>query len=186
MAGRQVGFFVRRAVRSLAGAASIAGALAAPAPAAAFDLTGGVNAGGVLAGTRPRFAVSPHLGISWRTESGFLVALRDALSVLPATDAHGVGAYNHASSAVGYAWTTGRFSIGPALAIYSMPACGSEQCARLSGLSPGLHAQVDYYFLGSLGVSATATVDWLTGSAVLPAGVAATVLVGPSLKWSSQ
>lgn len=179
---------VRKVVRLLASvvAVSLVGSLVAPTPSEAFDLDGGVNMGGVLVGTRPRFAVSPHVGVSWRTAGSFVLSVRDMLSILPATDSRGVGAYNHASIAVGYAWASSRLSIGPSLAVYSVPACGRDWCARLSGISPGVGAQVDYYFYRSLGISASGTVDWLTGSAVLPAGVAVMVLVGPSLRWSSE
>lgn len=166
--------------------AFLLGALVAQARAEAMDLSGGVNMGGVLIGTRPRFAVSPHAAISWRPADSFLLAIQDAVSVLPATDVHGVGVYNHTSIAIGYARRDGSLSIGPSVAIYSVPACGRSLCARLKGASPGAMARVDYYFSGSFGVSASATVDWLAGSVVLPAGVAATVLVGPLLTWSSR
>lgn len=179
---------VRKAVHPLAEFLAVCSlaALVTPRPAEAFELSGGVNVGGVLLGTRPRFAVSPHAGIAWRTEGGFLLALRDAFGILPAINERGIGVYNHTSVAIGYAWTSGRFSIGPSLAIYSAPACGQEWCARLTGSSPGVVAQVDYYFHDPLGVSAITTVDWLTGSDVLPAGVAVTMLVGPVLKWSDE
>lgn len=157
-----------------------------PKTAEAFDLNGCVSVGGMLVGTRPRLAVSPNVGIAWRTKGGLLLALSDGGSILPATDAHGVGIYNHTSVSLGYAWPSGRFSVGPALAIYSAPACGQRWCGRLTGLSPGGAVQLDYYFSEWLGVSASATVDWLTGSDVLPAGVAASVFVGPLVKWSSK
>jgi len=157
-----------------------------PKTAEAFDLSAGVDVGAMLLGTRPRLAVRPNIGIAWRTEGGLLLALSDACSILPATDAHGVGVYNHASVSLGYAWPSGRFSVGPALAMYSTPACGQRWCGRLTGLSPGGAVQLDYYFSEWLGVSASATVDWLTGSDVLPAGAAASVFVGPLLKWSSK
>lgn len=178
---------MHKAMRSLAGALVVFFVgIVAPSQAAAFDLSGGVNAGAVLIGTRPRFALSPHAGVSWRAESGFLFALQDVMSILPAIDAHGVGAYNHVSMLVGYAWKAGRFGMGPSLAIYSVPACGRGWCDRVSGLSPGVRGQIDYYFVGPLGLSVSANVDWLTGSTVLPAGVVATVLAGPLLKWSSE
>src|SRR5215212_2081692 len=40
-----------------------------PATAEASEVSGGVSLGGILAGTKPRFAVSPHAGISWRRDS---------------------------------------------------------------------------------------------------------------------
>lgn len=63
--------------------------VALPSPAEAFELSGGVSLGGILAGTEPRLAVSPHAGISWRMESGFLVAAHDLFSILPATNRDG-------------------------------------------------------------------------------------------------
>ena len=157
-----------------------------PKTAEAFDLSAGVDVGGVLVGTRPRLAIRPNIGIAWRTEACLLLALSDAADLLPATDAHGIGVYNHTSVRLGYGWPNGRFSVGPALAIYSTPACGQRWCGRLTGLSPGGVVQLDYFFSEWLGVSASATVDWLTGSDVLPAGAAASVFVGPLVKWSSQ
>ncbi|MBK8259518.1 MAG: hypothetical protein IPK82_43530 [Polyangiaceae bacterium] len=152
-------------------------------PAAALDLSGGVHLGGVLIGTTPRFALSPRLGIAERTDWGFLLAFEEVASILPAFGVGGVGVYNHTSVAIGYAWKNGTFKIGPSLVVYSTPVCGLLQCARLAGISPGLATHVDYYFSDSLGVAASATVDWLTGSVVLPAGIAASVLVGPVLRW---
>lgn len=160
--------------------------LVLPGVAHAFDLTGGVNVGGVLVGTRPRFGISPNAGIAWRTEGGFLLAIGDSASILPATDSHGVGLYNHTSLSLGYAWTSGRFGVGPAFAVYSTPACGQSRCGRLTGVSPGGTVQLDYYFSDIFGISAIANVDWLTGSLVLPPGLAAAVFVGPSLKWSGK
>lgn len=176
---------VRKAVRSLV-VLALVGAIVTPTQASAFDLVGGVNAGAVLLGTKPRFAVSPTVGLSWRTDGGFLLALQDVFSVSPATDAHGAGTYNHTSIVVGYAWKSGQLGLGPSLAIYSMPACSGAWCARLSGLSPGGQGQLDYYFAGPFGASASVNVDWLAGSTVLPAGVVATVRAGLLFRWSSK
>ncbi|MEZ4313444.1 MAG: hypothetical protein R3F14_35935, partial [Polyangiaceae bacterium] len=140
-----------------------------PSRAHALEVTGGVQLGGVIIGSSPRFSVSPHVGASVTTEGGFLFALRDIASILPATDIHGAGIYNHTALAIGYAGNGVRVSAGPSLAIYSVAACGTlvnangkRLCSRLSGFSPGLHAQIEYYFLGPLGLSASASVDWLT------------------------
>ena len=161
-------------------------ALTATMSADALEFSAGVGAGATSVGTRPLFAVSPHAGVSVRTEGGFLLASHATLGILPAVGRHGVGVYGHASVALGYAWKSGRFSIGPSLAIYSVPACGREWCDRLSGLAPGLGGRLDYYLVGPFGISVSTNVDWLTGSTVLPAGVAATVLAGPLLRWSRE
>src|SRR5207237_975981 len=99
--------------------------------------------GGILVGMDPRLAVSPHGGISWRVENGFLLALHDVFSIVPATDRNGVGVYNQTSVALGYASQCADFALGPSLSIYSMPACGGVWCGRVIGLAPGGHAQVD-------------------------------------------
>jgi hypothetical protein len=51
--------------------------LVVPLPAGAYELSGGVSMGGILAGTVPHLAVSPHAGLSWRMESGFLFEVHD-------------------------------------------------------------------------------------------------------------
>jgi len=156
-------------------------------PVEALELRGGVSLGVMLAGTQPRLAVSPHAGISWRTESGFLFAIHDSFSILPATNKDGVGVYNQTSADFGVAWDKGDFSVGPSLSIYSMPACGVAWCGRLVGLSPGGHAQTNVYFAGPFGVSVSANIAWIGGiSLVLPGGVAAMVVAGPAFRWSSE
>lgn len=157
-----------------------------PAPAEAFEIAGGVSAGAALVGSRPWFAVSPHASVSRRADSGFLFAVHATLDILPAIDRHGVGVVGHASTAIGYGWKSGTFSIGPALSVYSAPACGVEQCARLRGLAPGGRAQLELYFAGPLGLSASTSVDWLTGSDVLPAGLALAAAAGPIVKWGGK
>src|SRR5689334_9295647 len=87
--------------------------IAKATPVQAFELSGGVSAGAFLAGTEPRFAVSPHAGISWRLEGTVLVAARDLFSILPATNGDGVGIYNQTALAVGYATEKADASIGP-------------------------------------------------------------------------
>lgn len=163
------------------------GIVAAPSPAEAFELSGGVGLGGILAGTEPRLAVSPHAGISWRMESGLLIAAHDLFSILPATNSDGVGVHNQTSVAFGYASENGNFSVGPSLSVYSMPACGITLCGRVVGLSPGGHAQTNVYFAGRLGVSVSANIGWVGGrSLVLPGGVAAMIVAGPVLRWSAK
>ena len=143
--------------------------------------------GGIQAGTVPRLAVSPHAGLSWRMESGFMLAVHDLLSILPSINRDGPGIDNQTSFAVGYAWENGNLSAGPSLSIYSMSACGATLCGRVAGLSPGGHGQVNVYFAGPWGVSVSANVGWVGGrSFVLPGGVAAMVVAGPVFRWSSK
>lgn len=158
-----------------------------PMPAVAYELSGGVSMGGILAGAVPRLAVSPHAGLSWRMESGFLFAVHDLFSILPAINKDGAGVYNQTAAAIGYAWENGNLSVGPSLSIYSMPACGVDLCGRVAGLSPGGHAQANVYFAGPWGVSVSANLDWIGGkSLVLPGGVAAMVVAGPVFRWTSK
>lgn len=163
-------------------------ALVAPAQARAFEVGGGVSLGGVLAGSKPRLAVTPNAGILWRMESGFLWAARETLSILPATDVGGVGVRSQTSVLIGYATKDSDFSAGPSLAVYSMPACNAfSLCARVVGLSPGGHAQTNLYFAGPLGVMVSASVGWIGGqSFVLPGSVVATIVAGPVLRWTGR
>lgn len=159
--------------------------LVAPTSAEAFELSGGVSLGGVLAGSKPRFAVTPQVGITWRLESGALFAAHEVLSVLPAIDRHGAGVYSQTSAVLGYGTERFNLRVGPALSIYSMPACNRALlCGRVVGVAPGGHVQANLYFVGPLGVSVNASVDYVGGSSpVLPGGVAVTVNVGPVLRW---
>jgi hypothetical protein len=159
--------------------------LVAPTDAEAFEVSGGVSFGGVLAGSKPHFSVTPQAGITWRTESRFLVAAHEMFSIMPATNKSGVGVYNRTSVVVGYAAESINLSAGPSLSIYFMPACNAASlCARVVGLSPGLYAQASMYFAGPLGATVSAGVDWIGGSSrVLPGGVAATIIAGPVLRW---
>jgi hypothetical protein len=158
-----------------------------PVPARAFELSGGVSLGGLLAGTVPYFPVSPHAGLAWRIQSGVLFTVHDLCSILPPINKAGTGAYNQTSVAIGYTWEKGNFSAGPSLSLYSMPACGVTLCGRIAGVAPGAHAQTNVYVAGPLGVSVSANVDWVGGrSLVLPGGVAAMVVAGPVLRWSAQ
>lgn len=162
--------------------------LVASTSAEAFEVSGGVTLGGVVAGSRPLLAVTPQAGITWRTENRFLLAVHEMFSIMPATSKYGVGVYNRTSVVLGYATETTNFSAGPSLSIYSMPACNAASlCARVVGLSPGVHAQANMYFAGPLGVTVSAGVDWLGGSSrVLPGGVAAMVVAGPVLRWAAR
>lgn len=155
-----------------------------PQPAGAFEVSGGVNTGWIFAGTNPHLVLGPHAGLSWRLESGLLLAVHDLLGILPPINEGGVGVYNQTSVAVGYASKNVNFSLGPSLSIYSMPACHKTLCGQVVGVAPSGHAQVNLYFAGSLGVSVRANVDWIGGrSLVLPGGAAAMVVAGPVLRW---
>lgn len=158
----------------------------APNAAQAFEISGGVNVGGILTGTDPRLAVSPHAGVTWQFGSVAL-SVRDHLSLLPAVNKLGVGVYNQTSLDVGYAWEAGDLSLGPSLSIYSMPACSAVLCGRVVGVGPGGHAQMDVYLAGPVGVSVSANLDWIGGaSLVLSDSVAAMVVAGPIFRWGPK
>jgi hypothetical protein len=161
--------------------------LVVPMPAGAFELSAGASLGRIVVGTVPHLAVGPHASISWRKESGFLFAVHDMCSILPPINNAGVGVYNQTTVSIGYASEKVTFSAGPSLSIYSMSACGVTLCGRVGGVAPGGRAQTSYYFAGPLGVSLSGSVDWIGGrSFVLPGGVAAMVVVGPVLRWSTR
>ena len=58
--------------------------VALPRPARAFEVSGGVSAGGIMAGIVPRFALSAHAGLSWNTERGFLFEAQNLVSTCEA------------------------------------------------------------------------------------------------------
>jgi hypothetical protein len=158
-----------------------------PMPAWAFEVSGGLSLGGILAGTVPHFAVSPHAGLAWRLRSDVLFTVHDLCSILPPINRAGAGVYNQTSVAIGYTWEKGNFSAGPSLSLYSMTACGVTLCGPVVGVSPGVHVQTNVYLTELLGVSVSANVDWVSGSSlVLPGGVAAMVVAGPVLRWSAK
>ncbi|WP_272458770.1 hypothetical protein [Polyangium jinanense] len=120
-------------------------------------------------------------------KDSILLAVDEMCSILPSTNELGIGVYNHTSVAVGYASQQGNFSLGPSLSLYTMPACGVTLCGRVAGVAPGARAQADVYFVGPLGVSVSAAVDWVGGrSLVLPGGMAAMVVAGPVLRWGAK
>lgn len=158
-----------------------------PSLTCAFELSGAVAAGGLLAGAKPRLAVSPQLAISWRRESGFLFSVRETASILPAVSEHGPGIYDQIACLLGYGSNDLRVALGPAASFYSMPACTATRCRRVFGFSVGGAAHVELYFAGPVGVAASVSVDWLGGnSIILPGGVAAAALAGPVLRWSGR
>ena len=158
-----------------------------PKAAAALEISSGVSLGGIQIGTVPRLAVSPNASLSWHMESGFMFAVHDVFNIVPPIKTSGLGVYNHTAVAIGYAWENGNLSAGLALSIYSVLACGATLCGRVVGVAPGGHAQASLYFAEPLGVSVSADVDWVGGrSLVLPGGVAAMVVAGPVIRWSSK
>jgi hypothetical protein len=166
----------------------LVGLFTIPIPAEAYELNGGISMGGILAGVLPRFAVTPHAGISWRTEGGFQFDIHDMCAILlSTTNREGIGFYNKTLAAVGYAWATGNFSAGPSLSVYRMHACGATHCGHVVGLSPGGQAQASIYFADPLGASISVNVDWIRGKSIeLPDNVAGMILVGPIIRWSSK
>ncbi|MFS8070856.1 MAG: hypothetical protein ACMG6S_31190 [Byssovorax sp.] len=159
----------------------------APMPAGAVELSGGASVGGLQIGSVPRLAMSPHVDLLWRLESGLLFAVHDVFSILPPSNTTGLGVYNQTSATLGYASENSAISAGPSLSSYSMVACGATRCGRVAGVAPGGHVQASLYFTGTVGVSVSATVDWVGGSSlVLPGGVAAMVVAGPVFRWNSK
>ena len=167
-----------RVRRRLAGAV-VLGLILAPVPAEAFELSGGVSVGGIQTGTVPRLAMSPNAGLSWRMESGFLFALNNLFSILPPINTNGFGIYNQTSASIGYASKNNSISAGPSLSSYSMPACGATLCGRVAGIAPGGHLQASIYFSGPIGLSMSATVDWVGGVACSTAAWRQCSLLGP-------
>jgi hypothetical protein len=114
--------------------------------------------------------------------------VHDLFSILAPINKAGMGVYNKTSVDIGYASEKVNVSVGPSLSIYFMPVCSlTYLCGRVVGVAPGGHAQADVYVAGPLGVSVSASVDWIGGSsAVLPGGVAAMVVAGPVLRWRAK
>ena len=160
--------------------------LIVPLPAEALELSTGVSAGGFLAGTVPHIAVSPQVRLLWRKDSGLMFTAQEMVSLLvPHND--GVGVYARTAGAIGYAAENRDVSVGPSLSAYYVPACGAKLCGHVGGLAPGGHAQVNAYFFGPLGLSVNASVEWIGGrSLVLPGGVAAMIVAGPVLRWTTR
>lgn len=151
-----------------------------PVAALATEVQLGVSVGGMIAGTVPHLAVSPHGGVGWRFGESFRLGLRDMLSILPAVDPHGVGIHDQVSVSVGFAWDGGEIGVGPSLAVFSVPVCGQSLCARLNGLTAGGGVQASAYFAGFLGASARLDVEWMNGAGdVVPASIVAVLVAGP-------
>jgi len=87
--------------------------LMARKPVQAFELSGGLSFGGFQAGAIPRLAVTPHAGISWRRESGFLFAVNDLFNILAPINKAGMGVYNKTSITVGMAGRMSTSALAP-------------------------------------------------------------------------
>ena len=159
-----------------------------PLPAQALELSTGIGVGGVLAGTVPHIGVSPQVRLLWRLDNGVIFTAQGMPSILVPSNQDGVGLYVHTAGTVGYAWEERDFSLGPSLSAYDIVACGVAVCGRVVGLAPGGHAQVNAYFLGPLGISASVDVDWIGGRSLVlhGSGVATTIVAGPVLRWTAR
>ena len=145
----------------------------------AMEVDLGASVGGMLAGSVPRFAVSPYGGLSWPLGSNFVFVVHDMVSLLLAADNHGPGVYDHLSVAGGFAWEDGKIIVGPSLSVFSMPACGPLWCARVGGFGAGVSARADLFFWGPAGVSLSGNVDVpIQSNSVLPGGPAWMLLAG--------
>ncbi|KYF77469.1 hypothetical protein BE11_04565 [Sorangium cellulosum] len=155
-----------------------------PAPAHALEFSGGVGVGGIQVGIVPRLAVSPFAGWLWRSEGDFRLEAHNMLSIVPGD---GVGFYDRTAVTLGYVTKTTTVSLGPSLAIYSMPVCGAVICNRVVGVAPGGRAQSEWYFAGPLGVSSSVHVDWAGGSSrVLPGSLVVMATTGPVWRFGAK
>lgn len=129
-------------------------------------------------------AVTPHLGVSWQTDSGWILTAQDMLRILPGPDVEALGVYNHLAVGAGYGWEKGNFTVGVAFPAYLMPACRGKLCARVAGVGLGGYGQGAFFFAGPLGVSLSVNVDWLEGKSLsLRGGPAAMAVAGPVVRW---
>lgn len=143
--------------------------------------------GGILIGTDPRIAITPHVSAQWRLDGGFALSTENLLNILPAVNSLGAGLYNQTAVGFGYAWEKANFHIGPSLSIYSTPVCASTYCGRVAGLGLGGHLQANLYLVGPLGASVSANLDWVGGKSIVLAGdLVAMVTIGPVLRWDTR
>jgi hypothetical protein len=156
--------------------------LSVSTPAEAVELDGGAGLGGILAGTVPHLAVSPHGDLSWARDNGFLVSIHEMISILPPTSKDGAGVYEQTSVAIWYAAATRNFSIGPSLSIYSMPACGAMLCGRVVGIAPAQRVGVQRHGPGQP-EPARERLHQLQGARSIPSGVLVRVRRGGCGVW---
>lgn len=155
------------------------GLLSSAAPASEAHV--GVRVGAIQIGVDPRLAVSPFASLLGHTQGGFLAELSNSFTVSPGNT---WGVYNRVAAALGYGWSTGYLSVGPALSFYSMPACNFIICDRVNGVAVGGHAVLAYFFAGPLGLSVDGSLDYVGGkSRVLPGGPVVMGTAGLVLKF---
>lgn len=126
----------------------------------------------------PYLAISPHVATAWPWAGDFYFMAQGMVSVLPAVK-RSWGVYSPFSLDLAYKWGSRTFSLGPSFAFFYLPACGVKYCARTTGLAPGIHARVEVYFIGPLGVVVDGNVDWIIGNnSVLAGEVAGMAAIG--------
>ena len=157
------------------------GLLAGDAAATSVDL--GASAGGFLAGSIPRFSVSPYLTLSVPVGGdNFSVGLNEMASLLIAAGKYGSGFYNNLTAFGAVTWKDGKLIAGPALAFFMMPACGPSWCSNLRGFGAGGSVRVDL-FQKPLGVSFGCNVDVpLKSTTLLPQGPALMFFAGGTMR----
>jgi len=152
-------------------------------PVHAFEIAGTASFGAFQVGTSTLFAVAPGLAVRLGARDGLNLVLQDDLVLFPGPGRFGLD--NRFSVGVGYSWPTVSIDAAASVSGYWLPACGTTLCGQVMGVAPGGRARVSYYPLDNFGVSVTGYLGWYGGdSLVLPGSVAATVVVGPSLRWA--
>lgn len=156
------------------------GVMLVPLRADAVELSAGVSVGGIQIGAEPMLAVSPFVGVLWRTEAGFLFEAHHMFSVVLGPRP---GVYDRTAAIIGYAWKQGKVGLGPCLSVLSLPVCANRICDRIEGLAPGGHVQLDWFFFGPFGVSLSGNLDWIVqGSRIVAEGPAGMVTAGPVVR----
>lgn len=147
----------------------------------------GIGVGTLQVGTGPgAFAISPHVGIDWRSGVWSIGAHYTALLI---PERSGMGhTHQLLLGGGGELFQTGaRVMLGGSATAYRIVACGVEVCGPVLGIAVGAHARIDYSIKGPLGLSASGGVDWFGGrSAALPGGLAVTITVGPSVTFGER
>ncbi len=153
------------------------------------ELSGAAGLGVLAVGvTSGRFAIGPSASLSVRGEHWFFVA-RNTLSFLGATGGL-FGLTNETTLGGGHFWELVNLSAGLSLTEYSLPLCGPQLCAQVSGLAPGASVRLDLfgpYLSGNLGVSVDCAGTWITGSAAfIWSGVSLRCSAGPLLRFTTR
>lgn len=130
-----------------------------PARAEAMGMDLGASAGGFLAGSVPRFSLSPYLTISMPVGGdSFSVGLNEMASLLVGAGNGSLGFYNHFTAFGAAIWKDVKVLAGPTLSFFMMPACGVSWCSNLRGFGAGGSMRVDL-FQRPLGVSLGCNID---------------------------